>query len=56
MTYTITIERISTGETAPSMVTRQPNEQAARAYAELAIAAQRDGSDLRVHSIAVRKC
>jgi hypothetical protein len=53
-TYTITIERISTGETAPSMVTRQASEAAARAYAEAAIAAQPDAADLRVHAIAAR--
>ena len=54
MTYTITIERISTGETAPSMVTRQASEAAARAYAEAAIAAQPDAADYRVHAIAAR--
>ena len=35
--YTITLERISTGERAGSMVTRQASEDAARAYAEDAI-------------------
>ena len=54
-TFTITIERVTTGETAPSLVTRQPDEAAARAYAEAAIAAQADAADLRVHSISERK-
>jgi hypothetical protein len=53
-TWTITIERISTGYTAPTMVTRQDSESAARAYAEAAIAAQPDAADLRVHAIAAR--
>jgi hypothetical protein len=35
--YTITLERISTGERAGSMVTRQASEAAARTYAEDAI-------------------
>jgi hypothetical protein len=32
--YRITLECISTGERAPSMVTRQASEDAARAYAD----------------------
>lgn len=50
--YTITIERISTGERSPSMVTRQNSEQDARAYAEAAIAQH---PDLRVHAIEARR-
>ncbi len=52
MTYTIILERISTGERSPSMVTRQETEDAARAYAEAAIARE---PDLRVHAIEARK-
>jgi hypothetical protein len=53
--YTITLEEIATGRTAPSMVTRQPDEAAARAYAEDALRqAGRDG-ELHVFAIAVRK-
>ncbi len=50
-TYTIVLERIGTGEPALSMVTRQENETAARAYAEAAIAL---ASDLRVAEIHTR--
>jgi hypothetical protein len=50
--YTITLERISTGETAPSMLHRCASESEARTYAENAIAGQ---PDLRVHSIEKRK-
>jgi hypothetical protein len=50
-TYRITLERISTGEKAPSMIVRQPSEEAAREYAEKAIAGQ---LDLRVAEIAAR--
>ena len=50
-TYRITLERISTGEIAPSMVTRQPTKEAAREYAEKAIA---DQPDLRVAEIVAR--
>ena len=49
--YTITIERISTGEKSPSMITRQLTEEAARAYAEAAIAKE---PDLRVAEIKAR--
>jgi hypothetical protein len=44
--YTITLERISTGEWAGSMVTRQASEEAARAYAEDAILRSPDAGDL----------
>ena len=50
-TYTIVLERSSTGEQALSMVTRHDNEQAARAYAEAAIA---QSPDLRVAEIHAR--
>lgn len=53
MTFTIVLERISTGERSPSMLTRQPTEAAARAYAEAAIAGQ---PDLRVAEIIARAC
>lgn len=46
--YTIILERISTGEWAATMVTRLPDEAAARDYAEKAIAGQ---PDLRVADI-----
>lgn len=49
--YTITIERISTGEKSPSMLTRQATEEAARAYAVAAIAKE---PDLRVAEIKAR--
>jgi len=45
---TITLERISTGERAPSMVTRQASEAAARAYAHDAIRSAPEPDDLRV--------
>jgi hypothetical protein len=50
-TYTIVLERSSTGEQALSMVTRHDNEQTARAYAEAAIA---QSPDLRVAAIHMR--
>ena len=50
-TYTIVLERIGTGEHALSMVTRQENEMAARAYAEAAIA---QSPDLRVVAVYAR--
>lgn len=50
-TYTIVLERISTGEQSPSMVTRQANEEAARTYALAAIAGQ---PDLRIAAINAR--
>ena len=43
--YTIVLERIGTGEPSLSIVTRQDDEAAARAYAEAAIA---QSPDLRV--------
>lgn len=49
--YRITLERISTGETAPSMVTRQASEEEAREYAENAI---KSDPDLRVFKISAR--
>ena len=36
--YTIVLERIGTGEPSLTIVTRQDNEEAARAYAETAMA------------------
>lgn len=50
-TYTIVLERIGTGEPSLSIVTRQDDEAAARAYAEAAIA---QSPDLRVVSIHAR--
>ena len=49
--YTIVLERIGTGEPLLSIVTRQDNEEAARAYAEAAIA---QSPDLRVVVIHAR--
>jgi hypothetical protein len=49
--YTIVLERIGTGEPSLSIVTRQDNEEAARAYAEAAIA---QSPDLRVVVIHAR--
>lgn len=49
--FTIVLERISTGERSPSFLTRQVDEEAARAYAEAAIKAQ---PDLRVAAILAR--
>ena len=51
--YTIVLERIGTGEPLLSIVTRQDNEAAARAYAEAAIA---QSADLRVVDIHARPC
>ena len=51
--YTIVLERVGTGEPSLSIVTRQDNEQAARAYAEAAIA---HSPDLRVVDIHARPC
>ena len=51
--YTIVLERIGTGEPSLSIVTRQDNEEAARAYAEAAIA---QSPDLRVVEIHARPC
>jgi hypothetical protein len=52
--YRITLERISTGERAGSMVTRQASEAAAWAYAEDAIRGSPDPDDLRV--VEVKAC
>jgi hypothetical protein len=52
--YTITLERISTGERAPSMVTRQASEDAARAYADDAIRQSSDADDLWVVDVEAR--
>ena len=49
--YTIVLERIGTGEPSLSIVTRQDNEEAARAYAEAAIA---QSPDLRIGEIHAR--
>ena len=51
--YTIVLERIGSGEPSLSIVTRQDNEEAARAYAEAAIA---QSPDLRVVEIHARPC
>jgi hypothetical protein len=52
--YRITLERISTGERAGSMVTRQASEAAARAYAEDAIRGAPEPDDLRVVGVEAR--
>jgi hypothetical protein len=52
--YYITLERISTGERASSMVTRQASEAAARAYAQDAIRQSPDADDLWVVDVEVR--
>jgi hypothetical protein len=52
--YTITLKRISTGERAASMVTRQASEDAARAYAEDAIRQSPDAGDLWVVAVEAR--
>ena len=52
-TYRITIERVSTGERAPSMVVRKASEDEAREYAEAAIRQSATPDDLRVAAIAV---
>ena len=49
--YRIALERISTGERAKSMVTRQESEDAARAYAEAAIRQSTEPNDLRVATV-----
>jgi hypothetical protein len=46
--YRITLERVSTGERASSMVTRQASEDAARSYADDAIRQSPDADDLWV--------
>jgi hypothetical protein len=52
--YRIALERISTGERAGSMVTRQASEAAARAYAEDAIRGAPEPDDLRVVGVEAR--
>jgi hypothetical protein len=52
--YQITLERITTGERAPSMVTRQSSEAAARAFAEDAIRGSPEPDDLRVVEVEAR--
>jgi hypothetical protein len=52
--YTITLERISTGERAGSMLTRQASEDAARAYAQDAIRRSPDADDLWVVDVEAR--
>ena len=51
--YTIVLERIGTGEPSLTIVTRQDNEEAARAYAEAAMA---ESPDLGVADIHARPC
>ena len=51
--YTIVLTRIGTREPLLSIVTRQDNEAAARAYAEAAMA---QSPDLRVVDIHARPC
>jgi hypothetical protein len=48
------VERISTGERAGSMVTRQESEEAAWAYAQAAIRDARDADDLWVVAVDAR--
>jgi hypothetical protein len=52
--YRITLERISTGERAGSMVTRQASEDAAEAFAEDAIRGAPEPDDLRVVEVKAR--
>jgi hypothetical protein len=52
--FTIVVEHLSTGEKVPSLLTRQPDEQAARRYAEDVIAQQADAADLRIAEIRSR--
>ena len=50
----ITLERISTGERARSMVTRQASEEAARAYTQAAIRDAGEAADLCVVAVEAR--
>ena len=50
-TYTITLQRISTGEITPTLICRFETEAEARAYAEGAIAMQSDTADLRIANV-----
>jgi len=52
--YRITLERISTGERAPSLVVREPTEQAARKFAVHAIRESPTPDDLRVVEVEAR--
>jgi hypothetical protein len=52
--YTITLERVSTGETAPSLLHHCEAEGEARAYVEGVIAMQMDANDQRIAEIKVR--
>jgi hypothetical protein len=52
--FYITLERISTGERSPSMVVRQPTEQAAREFTETAIQRSSTPRDLRVVEVVAR--
>jgi hypothetical protein len=52
--YYITLERISTGERAQSLVTRQATEEAARAFAQDAILHSPDADDLWVVAVEAR--
>ena len=53
--FTIHIRRLSTGETAPSMLFRGETEADARRYAEAAIAARRDAGDFVVDRVEGRE-
>jgi hypothetical protein len=53
--YYITLERLSTGERAASMVTRQASEEAARAYAQAAIRDAGEADDLWVVAVEARQ-
>ena len=53
--YTITLERISTGERSPSLVWRGETEKDAVEYAENAIAEQLDANDYRVVCVTSRE-
>jgi hypothetical protein len=52
--YYITLGRISTGERAQSLVTRQASEEAARAYVQAAIRQSPDADDLWVVDVEAR--
>jgi hypothetical protein len=52
--YYITLERISTGERAGSMVTRQASEHAARAYTQAAIRDAGEADDLWAVAVEAR--
>ena len=53
-TYRITLEQISTGRRAPSMIVRKATEAEARDYAEDAIRQSPTPDDLRVVEIMAR--